>query len=141
MKYWLYMWHLKYSVFILPYCYSVQKHLLTLILSPYEVRKISLIACFSNIFYPIAVLEAPVVPNSIDVEENYDVFITCDSSGSIPVISHTWRDTSGTIISTSEDLTLLDISTAQDGVYTCTIEDDMGGTASANTTINVLSMQ
>ena len=72
--------------------------------------------------------------------EHDDIFITCDSSGSIPVISHTWTDAGGTVVSTNAELTLLNVTRAQESVYTCTIEDDIGGTASATTRINVQSM-
>ena len=86
-----------------------------------------------------AVLEVPTIPSVIDVEEHSDVSVTCDSSGSIPVTSHTWRDASGTIVSTGAELVLLDVGREQAGAYTCTIDDDMGGTASATTTLNILS--
>ena len=72
--------------------------------------------------------------------ENDDISITCDSSGSVPVISHTWSDASGTVVSNTAELTLLNITRAVEGVYTCTIKDDIGGTASATTRINVQSM-
>ena len=82
----------------------------------------------------------PIIPDAVDVIENDDVSIICDSSGSVPVISHTWSDASETVVSTNAELTLLNITRAQEGVYTCTIEDDIGGMASATTSINVQSM-
>ena len=85
-------------------------------------------------------LEAPIIPDAIDVRENEDISVTCDSSGSIPVTSHTWTDAGGIVVSTDAELTFLDAMRTQAGVYTCTIRDDIGGTA-ANTTINVLSMR
>ena len=85
-------------------------------------------------------LQAPVVPSVIDIEEGTDGSVTCDSSGSIPVTSHVWSSANGTVLSTSSTLTLPGISRNQAGVYTCTIQDDMGNNVTGSTIINVQRM-
>lgn len=91
-------------------------------------------------FISATVLEPPSIPETINIIEYDDVVLLCDSSGSIPVISHTWSIEGGNVVSSNAELVLLNISRTQDGVYTCTIENDIGETESAMTTINVLSM-
>lgn len=86
------------------------------------------------------VLQPPTLPSAIVIEESNDLSIICDSSESIPVTSHTWRDSTNTILSTSSVLTLPSITRSQAGVYTCTVEDDMGNTVSSSTDITVQRM-
>ena len=85
-------------------------------------------------------LQAPVVPSVIDVEEGNDVSVTCDSSGSIPVMSHVWSSANGAVLSTSNILSLPGVSRNQAGVYMCTIHDDMGENVTGSTIINVQRM-
>ena len=90
--------------------------------------------------FSLTVLQAPAIPNAFVIEESDDLSVICDSSGSIPITAHIWRDSTNAILSTSSVLTLPSITRSQAGVYTCTIEDDMGNTVSASTNITVQRM-
>ena len=56
---------------------------------------------------------------SVTVTEGDNLTLTCDASDSVPLPLLSWTDSEGTVLSSSRDLEILNITKDRAGVYYC----------------------